>query len=606
MIEAIKTILNGLVSFIRTNRPNWAQNDPDALDYIKNRPFYEEAKFITEGDITDDNHILPEGKYELGEIYIVEVDGVQHQLEFMSVRSGEGNYYVGFNIRPGRYSVEVLDSTKPLFYDFIYTDSPADGLYSLIVYNITRPAHVRVFQRAIHKIDGKYLPTPTADTAGIIKADAAETTDIRPVRLGADGKLYSSGVPIFTTSGTGIKYTANVPKITKLVDGMFVVMVPHVKSTTYAPSLEINNLGEHSIYRHVSSQTGYITAAKYSNWLEANVPVLLMYTSGRWVACNFTKPTAEDLYGYVPVSSGGTGRARLTAGSYLVGNETSNVLLKTPSEVLDDIGAIPAPATAKVGQAIVVKAVDENGKPTEWETVDGRSDWSENDEAASGYIKNRPFYEETKTVTVENATFTVLDGFPVFAVGDTVTVNADGVGHSLVAYNDGGIISIGDTHSSIENGEGQLGWQICVYGEKVCFFSPEEHTVSYLGIFVHKIDDKFVNLGGFVRTFDYHFKNPRFYKQLYDDAGNACTLYTCDNIILPEANSQLSGFMSEPGFSHVAATRLSSCYLIGYVIGTENGSNIIVSRDIVIGLNTVEMEEIAAGFGFTHTTNPKA
>lgn len=35
-----------------------------------------------------------------------------------------------------------------------------------------------------------------------------------------------------------------------------------------------------------------------------------------------------------------------------------------------DIGAIPAPATASVGQAIVVKAVDENGKPTEWEAAD--------------------------------------------------------------------------------------------------------------------------------------------------------------------------------------------------------------------------------------------
>jgi hypothetical protein len=31
--------------------------------------------------------------------------------------------------------------------------------------------------------------------------------------------------------------------------------------------------------------------------------------------------------------------------------------------------AIPAPATAQVGQTIVVKSVDENGKPTEWEAV---------------------------------------------------------------------------------------------------------------------------------------------------------------------------------------------------------------------------------------------
>lgn len=380
-LEFIKTCLNGLrsriekvenlvVSFMRTNRPNWAQNDPDALDYIKNRPFYEEVKFITEGDIIDDSSTLPEGKYELGKIYIVEVDGVQHQLEFISARSGEGNYYVGFNIMPSMYSVEALDSTKPYLARYIGTTRPADGLYSLAVYNITRPAHVRVFQRAIHKIDGKYLPAPTADTVGVIKADAAETTDIWPVRLGADGKLYSSGIPIFTTSGTGRSYTANVPEITEFVDGMLVVMVPHVKSTTYVPSLNINNFGAHSIYRPLSSQTDFISTGRYTNWLGADVPVLLMYNSGNWLACTFPKPDADDLRGTVMVNRGGTGLESLTAGSYLVGSGKSYVLLKTPTEVLDDIGAIPAPATAKVGQAIVVKAVDENGKPTEWETVD--------------------------------------------------------------------------------------------------------------------------------------------------------------------------------------------------------------------------------------------
>lgn len=31
---------------------------------------------------------------------------------------------------------------------------------------------------------------------------------------------------------------------------------------------------------------------------------------------------------------------------------------------------IPVPSTAEVGQTIVVKSVDENGKPTAWEAVD--------------------------------------------------------------------------------------------------------------------------------------------------------------------------------------------------------------------------------------------
>lgn len=382
-LEFIKTILNGLrsriekvenwvVSFVRTNRPNWVQNDPDALDYVKNRPFYEEAKFITEGDITDDNSILPEGKYELGKIYIVEVDGVQHQLEFMSAKSGEGFNYVGFNLIGERWSVTTIDSTKPMLYHNMGTTSPADGLYSLVVSNITKPAYVRVLQLAIHKIDEKYLPAPTADTAGAIKADAAETADIRPVRLGADGKLYSSGIPIFTTSGTGRSYTANVPEITELVNGMLVVMVPHVASTTYAPTLTINGRSTYLIRRFISSQadTATMSTGIYTNWLKANVPVLLMYTSGKWVACTFPKPDAEDLWGTVMVERGGTGLTNLKAGSYLVGSGKSYVLLKTPSEVLADIGAIPAPITAEVGQAIVVKAVDENGKPTEWEAAD--------------------------------------------------------------------------------------------------------------------------------------------------------------------------------------------------------------------------------------------
>lgn len=41
-----------------------------------------------------------------------------------------------------------------------------------------------------------------------------------------------------------------------------------------------------------------------------------------------------------------------------------------PTYTASEVGAIPAPAAAKVGQAIVVKAVDAAGKPTEWETAD--------------------------------------------------------------------------------------------------------------------------------------------------------------------------------------------------------------------------------------------
>lgn len=52
-------------------------------------------------------------------------------------------------------------------------------------------------------------------------------------------------------------------------------------------------------------------------------------------------------------------------------NPNANIWIDPDEELYhDDSECIPAPATAAVGQTIVVKAVDENGKPTEWEAAD--------------------------------------------------------------------------------------------------------------------------------------------------------------------------------------------------------------------------------------------
>ena len=195
-------------------------------------------------------------------------------------------------------------------------------------------------------------------------------------------------------------------------------------------------------------------------------------------------------------------------------------------------------------------------------------DWNQNDETAADYVKNRPFYSETKTVTIENAKVITLEGFPGFVTGDTVTVNVDGVEHSLVAYYDEseGVFTVGDIFSSIENGEGQLGWQIYSSGKSATFYATEAHTISYLGVFIYKIDDKFVNLDGLVRTFNYHFKDYMIYKTLYNSSGDQCTLYTCSDFILPEIDSQLFGFMTELGFSIVDSVDLYSCFLTGVII----------------------------------------
>ncbi len=121
-----------------------------------------------------------------------------------------------------------------------------------------------------------------------------------------------------------------------------------------------------------------------------------------------------------------------------------------------------------------------------------QSDWNQNDNTQPDYVKNRPFYNETKTVTVETEEGAELDNFLVFAVGDTVTVNVDGVEHSLVAYDDDGYVTIGDTTDSITSGEGQLGWQIYVGDGTVRFYAKEAHTVSYSVEEAVKIDEKYL------------------------------------------------------------------------------------------------------------------
>ena len=238
-------------------------------------------------------------------------------------------------------------------------------------------------------------------------------------------------------------------------------------------------------------------------------------------------------------------------------------------------------------------------------------DWNQNDSTAADYVKNRTHYEEKEYVDyVLNLSGTNIVGFSMPEVGETTTVKINGV-ESVETVKEaksslmGGISYkyIGNTdYDSLHNGG--TGW--CVLelpGQEGGLANPDT-TITVENIVVHKINDKFINFDGFARTFDYYFTNYTIYKQLYNDDGNVCNLYTCSDFILPEENSQLFGFMDEIGFSAVGSIRPNSCFVAGYIISSVGGS--INIQKTVLGTDTSEMEELAASHGFTHTTNPKA
>lgn len=127
------------------------------------------------------------------------------------------------------------------------------------------------------------LPVANAYVPGGVVADPVQAGDTKPVRIGADGRLYTE--PDGAVSDEKITEAVN-----QYLDENGVESLPAVTETDNGKALQVEN--------------------------------------GKWVA--------KDL----PEGGG-------ASGDY-----------------------IQIPSTAKVGQTIVVKAVDDNGKPTEWEAAD--------------------------------------------------------------------------------------------------------------------------------------------------------------------------------------------------------------------------------------------
>lgn len=130
------------------------------------------------------------------------------------------------------------------------------------------------------------------------------------------------GIPIVeATSTDGVDYTATVPNVTELYDGLMIVIRPNKTSTSTGINLNVNGLGAKPLRRPLSFGTYPSTAIDSDRltFLQANAPCRLMYHAdppnnvngvqgkGIWLFADKQKVSAQDLYGTTPVESGGTG-----------------------------------------------------------------------------------------------------------------------------------------------------------------------------------------------------------------------------------------------------------------------------------------------------------
>lgn len=119
-------------------------------------------------------------------------------------------------------------------------------------------------------------------------------------------KSATANNPIKTT-GTGAAYAATVDGITALTIGVKFTMVPHVTSTTTAPTLNVSSLGAKNIRMRLTSSTTATIQLTSASFLTANKPVNVTYDGTYWVIDDFAQPDVNSLYGTVPISKGGTG-----------------------------------------------------------------------------------------------------------------------------------------------------------------------------------------------------------------------------------------------------------------------------------------------------------
>lgn len=145
----------------------------------------------------------------------------------------------------------------------------------------------------------------------------SRSVNLTPKKLGisaddvseSDKKKFAINVEALSLDG--VDYTATVEGITELYNGMEITIIPTMNNATRNPTLNVNGLGAIKIYRPLSFAT-FVANAPEENFIRAYTPCRLMYhaeyvNGGIWLIAEKQKTSAQDLYGTVPVSSGGTG-----------------------------------------------------------------------------------------------------------------------------------------------------------------------------------------------------------------------------------------------------------------------------------------------------------
>lgn len=394
--------------------PDWNQNDPEGEGYIKNRPFYDESTEITWAD--EQTITIVNGRcydIERNEIgswptidspYTVVFDGVAYS----------GNTYddidicthTDFTTSDGVF-VEVRDCSS------IYVDSTAlDGEHTI---------SITFIRTKVRKIDNKYIDYIVESVNGktghvYLNADDVGAVSPRdPVFTGTFSMNRKHGTQVGYeshtegTNTTASGYGSHAEGYNTIATGNYSHaegrdttaegIGSHAEGNSATASGDgshaegisatASGIGSHAegyittAVGHSAHSEGYYTATN-SDYSHVEGEYTIARGRSQHVQGAFNvEDNAHYSYSkgkYAHIVGNGTSTAKRSnahtldwngVGWYQGGLQVGgNAQDDGAKNVLLEGDAIPVPSTATTGQILSVKSVDENGKPTEWETVE--------------------------------------------------------------------------------------------------------------------------------------------------------------------------------------------------------------------------------------------
>ena len=127
-----------------------------------------------------------------------------------------------------------------------------------------------------------------------------------PVQLFELSKNIKNAGPavVEATSEDGVAYSATVPGVTELYNGLEVTIIPEVESASTAITLDVNGLGAKQVRLPLSTSTAALAQPAQETYFADGRPVKLIYDAaylnrGSWVVVGKQRQSAQDLYGSV-------------------------------------------------------------------------------------------------------------------------------------------------------------------------------------------------------------------------------------------------------------------------------------------------------------------